>query len=689
MKTLYLVRHAKAVNRNKPIPDFDRRLNKRGRQDAAIMASRMPDLGPIPDVIISSPAPRALETATLFSDTWDTSTTHITTHDALYDAGDQNGIAAFLSVIQHLDMDCQTAMIVGHEPLGSTMAHFLSPSFSEWIPTCGIVCLRFATTTWTQIDRNSGTLGWFHYPKADFEPLLHDRDLKTDLDDQALVFEPATPFDPNELITALRQTYTVQAEPNDSIPSTYYDTFDWRLFSHSLTLVCTPTQAILQALGDETPVAQAEISTAPAFYADLPTGALQTRLAPLLGIRALRPLFTLCTQSQTLRLLDRNRKTVVRLVVDHHQLGKLQHDTATHPALARVYLKPVRGYTKAATKLRRWLLQHHFFPLQHSLYTTALTAVGKTPNDYRSKPQLCFDRDQPAAAAVQDLLRFLLQVIRQNEAGLMDDLDTEYLHDFRVAIRRTRSALGQLKSVFPLQITNRFKRDFAHLAAITGPLRDLDVYLLSQDLYKAKLPIHLQADIDPLFTSLRQQRAKARTTLVRQLKSKRYATIMTDWETFLHSPSAAVDDSAPLATQPISRVARKRIRKRHRAVIDLGTQLIHKADDDLMHELRIECKKLRYLLEFFASLFSESDITPLIKQLRRLQDNLGEFHDACVQQESLHTLATDWMAPTLESRRTLRAIDSLIGLLESDKQTFREDFARLFSAFAASTPAKW
>ena len=683
MKTLYLVRHAKAVNRNKPIPDFVRPLSKRGRQDAATMARRLPDLGAIPDVMVSSPAPRALETAEIFAAAWRYPKARILTCAALYDAGGEEGLSALLAVIHNLDATCHTAMIVGHEPLWSAMAHFLAPSFTEWIPTGGIVCLRVATTDWAQVEGGSSVVSWFHSPKADFPFPLHGSNPASD--DQTLVFEPASPFDSDQLITALGQTYTVLADPSHRAPYTYYDTFDWRLFNKALTLACTPTHATLQELGDESLVAQAELTTPPAFSADFPDGDLQTRLAPLLGIRALRPLFTLSTQSQTLRILDRNAKTVVRLAVDHHQL---QRNNTTLPLLTRVCLKPVRGYPKAATKLRRWLLQHHFSPLPGSLYTTALTAIGKTPNDYTSKPQFHFEPNQPAAAAIQELFRFLYQVMRQNEPGVLEDLDTEYLHDFRVALRRTRSALSQLKSVFPIRDTERFKRDFAVLATMTGPLRDLDVYLLAQDLYKAKLPPHLRSDIDPLFASLRQQRAKAYKALVRNLKSKKYATIMTAWEAFLDMPPDSTD-TGRLATQPILQVARKRIRKRHRAVIQLGTQLTQHVDDDLMHDLRIECKKLRYLLEFFASLFAEDDITPLIKQLRRLQDNLGDFHDACVQQDSLHTFAEDWMSTTPESRRTLRAIDSLIGLLESDKQTFREDFARLFNAFAASTPANW
>jgi hypothetical protein len=216
----------------------------------------------------------------------------------------------------------------------------------------------------------------------------------------------------------------------------------------------------LHSLRDEYLLGQAEMTAAPVLWQDLPEGELRTRLSPILSLRALRPLCTISTHSQTLRILDRNAKTVVRLVVNQHHLT---HDDTSHPLLTRVCIKPVRGYDKAAMKLHTWLIRHDMAPCPSALYTTALAAAGRTPNDYSAKLRLHFDPQARADVSAQELLRFLCQVMRQNEAGIIEDIDTECLHDFRVAIRRTRSALGQLKSVFPACITERFKRDFAYL----------------------------------------------------------------------------------------------------------------------------------------------------------------------------------------------------------------------------------
>ncbi|RWX49302.1 CHAD domain-containing protein, partial [Candidatus Electrothrix communis] len=97
-----------------------------------------------------------------------------------------------------------------------------------------------------------------------------------------------------------------------------------------------------------------------------------------------------------------------------------------------------------------------------------------------------------ALTATKTIYRDLLAIMRKNEQGILDDLDSEFLHDFRVAIRRTRSGLDMIKNVLEPKISTRFKEEFRFLGKITGPMRDLDVYLLMEDDYKVRLPDHLQ-----------------------------------------------------------------------------------------------------------------------------------------------------------------------------------------------------
>jgi CHAD domain-containing protein len=133
-------------------------------------------------------------------------------------------------------------------------------------------------------------------------------------------------------------------------------------------------------------------------------------------------------------------------------------------------------------------------------------------------------------------------------------------------------------------------------------------------------------------------------------------------------------------------VAQKRVWKAWHRVVKAGEQRIESADDKGLHALRIECKKLRYVLEFFASLFPPETIAASLKQLRRLQDSLGHYHDLCVQQETLCQFAARFATVAPQEHRTLQAVDSLVSSLEQEKQALHHNFAGMFRAFASCPP---
>jgi CHAD domain-containing protein len=287
-----------------------------------------------------------------------------------------------------------------------------------------------------------------------------------------------------------------------------------------------------------------------------------------------------------------------------------------------------------------------------------------------------------ADEATKVILRVLSRIIRVNAANIEKDIDTEFIHDFRVAVRRTRAALGQIRSVFPARTTERFKKDFAFVGKLTNELRDLDVYLLKEEAYKAKVAPVLRSDIEPLFDYLRKKRSEAFQKVIRGLKSKRYETILEDWETFLHT--SPHDSPAPAnAELSIITLARTRIYKKYRNVVKAGNRISESADDRMLHVLRIHCKKLRYLMEFFASLFHPETINSSIEQLKRLQDHLGDFNDLRVQEEYLLTVAKQLPVNRGHSDKLFLAIGSLVGALAGDRKILKNAFAETFADFAA------
>ncbi len=119
------------------------------------------------------------------------------------------------------------------------------------------------------------------------------------------------------------------------------------------------------------------------------------------------------------------------------------------------------------------------------------------------------------------------------------------------------------------------------------------------------------------------------------------------------------------------------------SVIKDGTYILKHTEDELLHALRIECKKLRYSLEFFASLFPRKKMSGMIKQLKRLQDNLGDFTDLSVQQEFLMSIADTLDVDEAQAKRALVATGYLVESLERKRQEVRADFAGTFKKFAS------
>ena len=95
-----------------------------------------------------------------------------------------------------------------------------------------------------------------------------------------------------------------------------------------------------------------------------------------------------------------------------------------------------------------------------------------------SKLRVDLDPGARADAAAVTILRRLADVIEANLPGTLADVDSEFLHDLRVAVRRSRALQRELRGVFAPEPLRVFRDGFRELQVLTGPTRDLDVQLL-------------------------------------------------------------------------------------------------------------------------------------------------------------------------------------------------------------------
>lgn len=451
----------------------------------------------------------------------------------------------------------------------------------------------------------------------------------------------------------------------------YFDTFDWRLYRKGLALVQAENEVQLLRVSDGEIRAQTAISPEGRFWWMFPKGALRDILRDALSVRALLLRAKVRQEVCAFQVLNADEKTVVRLFLTH-----TASDGAAENARAFFTLREVRGYEREFEALRRRVAKLDVARLSEGVFERV---AGCAPGDYSSKLDLDLNPKGTGREAICDILKCLRETTRQNEAGIRADWDTEFLHDFRVAIRRTRSALSQIKGVLPNDAVDHFKAEFRQLGKSTNRLRDLDVYLLKEETYRAMLPPVLQPGLDAVFARIKREREHALQDMVQVLDSPEYRGLMASWTTFLQGGQEGV---APAGDTPVVALARGFVWKHFRRVLKRGKAIEAHTPDEALHDLRIDCKKLRYLLEFFASFFPKDKMDELIGHLKKLQDNLGEFNDLSVQQADLMA-ALNGALPRGEGRMLCAAaIGGLVAQLHAQQRVVRRAFASAFAAFA-------
>jgi CHAD domain-containing protein len=334
-------------------------------------------------------------------------------------------------------------------------------------------------------------------------------------------------------------------------------------------------------------------------------------------------------------------------------------------------IDPLKGYEPDAERIRGRLLGAGF-----------LTEAGW------KNAQVPMAADERGAVAVARVLLRLLQIMDANLPGVLADADVEFLHDYRVAIRRTRSVLREMHVVFAAKDLKRMRAEFKWLQDQTSATRDLDVYLHEFDELRGLAPASVRADLEPLEPLLRDRHRRARAAMEAALAGARAQGLRGEWWEILQALVLEDHHGRSDAARPIGRLAARRIRKVHSKMVTMGTTITPDSPPEQYHELRKKGKELRYLLELFgAPLFEPDVVKPLIKSLKSLQDVLGTHQDREVQIEMLRELGHELVSRP-GGPRALMAIGTLIDRLEADAAQARGRFAVSFDEFASESQCK-
>ncbi len=160
-KVLFLVRHAKSSWKDPSLADRDRPLNRRGQRDAPCMGKRLAARAIRPELIVSSPAVRALTTAVAIAEELGYGRPDVVGEERIYGAG----TLGLVEVIRHFDNTVDCVMLVGHNPALTELVNYLAECDIENVPTCGTAVLSFDVDKWTDVGKLRGNLLDFDYPK--------------------------------------------------------------------------------------------------------------------------------------------------------------------------------------------------------------------------------------------------------------------------------------------------------------------------------------------------------------------------------------------------------------------------------------------------------------------------------------------------------------------------------------------
>ena len=489
-----------------------------------------------------------------------------------------------------------------------------------------------------------------------------------------------------EVEAALSHGYTVAAAGRERSQATYWDTVDWRLHAQGQSLAVEtgagPTRLRLRGKKTDSSVPW-DGRRGLSFAWELPEGEIRKSVSRSAWVRRLLPVVVVRAERLQLRVLDDLRKTVVRLEIVRAQAASPTGADAA-PLDTEIRVTGVRGYDREQKDVAAAILGiDGMRRAEGGAVEQAVAALGRDPRAEAAKPPFELSADMPAGRATRRILSTLLDRVERNEEGTRKDLDSEFLHQLRVAVRQSRSAVSQIKGVLPDDMLARFRPELSWLGKATGPTRDLDVYLLKMPSYEADLPEDARAHILPLAGFLKKLQRKEQLKLRRILSSRRYERFKTEWRRALHDEEPAAEGAAPNAGRLAKDLASERINKIFKRVIKRGSAITPDTPAEALHELRIECKKLRYLITFFAELYPQRLIRKTIGDLKVLQDNLGDFNDLEVQQDALTEFARQMASEAETPAETLLSMGRLVQLLARRQQAERERFAERFKAFAS------
>jgi len=484
----------------------------------------------------------------------------------------------------------------------------------------------------------------------------------------------------NLTVESLQEEWSVELHKQESRTLAFWDTFEWGLWFGGYVLysygnvyhLCSREDGWLGAV-----VCKEESAGSHRFWGDFETVSMRTTLERMLGLRSLALIVDGTFHDHQGVLRNDVGKIVCRLELSSVSAGKQGDDEL----LRTCQVLSLRGYEAEAVRVVEYLTLRGATTSGDGPVDVLLRHANREPQKYTLRPSFGLTKETPAREAIGRIVRTILEIAVRNIPGILSDLDTEFLHDYRICLRKIRSVLSLVKDVYPAEGTRQMRKIPGDLARQTNRLRDLDVYLLAQDEYLGLLPPELRPALEGMFEDFSAERdleVQNTALKIRAHSSRKLLRKMAVYfsEETAHKPS-------PSADTPVGPLVFRCIYKRYRKIRVIAAGIGAETPDEVVHQLRIECKKLRYLMEFFSELIPEEEGALMQKMLKRLQRRLGDFNDASVQQKSL----LNYLEHKKSGLDAAMAVGGLVSILYLRQQQTRDLIKQSLGEFCGGSTA--
>lgn len=267
--------------------------------------------------------------------------------------------------------------------------------------------------------------------------------------------------------------------------------------------------------------------------------------------------------------------------------------------------------------------------IRHASQRVATLARAPRPRPIRSS----HIGETPLREFGRRILRGYLRKLRKSLDDVHSDHNVEPIHDVRVAMRGLRAALGMFEEApgFDTKELRRLRRGLRGLARLLGETRDLDVLLLRlEDEAQAGVP---DGELAPLRDQLTHDRARSNRRLLHELDRPRTKRLLREVRRVGRGKDASAHGNRAAGAGVLVRhFAGSAMWRRYEEVLAFETAM-PQADAQTLHELRIACKHLRYVLEPFVD--ENAEPHPVVTLLKDAQKQLGALHDAVVAIETV------------------------------------------------------